>query len=65
MSDEGRTVGYGVFAAKGPFKSHTVQMRPLGSTDVELRVTHCGVCYSDIHTVDGSVCNIDSTRQRM
>jgi D-arabinose 1-dehydrogenase-like Zn-dependent alcohol dehydrogenase len=42
-----------VFEAKGPFKPHTFAMRPLGPKDVEIAVTHCGICYSDIHAVDG------------
>ncbi len=26
------------------------QAHPLGANEVEIKVTHCGVCHSDIHT---------------
>lgn len=27
--------------------------RPLGPDDVEIAITHCGICHSDVHLVDG------------
>lgn len=32
---------------------YTYEPAPLGSNDVEIAITHCGVCHSDIHVIDG------------
>ncbi|KAI1320916.1 hypothetical protein EDD11_009239 [Mortierella claussenii] len=34
-------------------KELTYHPRPLGPKDVEIEITHCGVCGSDIHTISG------------
>jgi len=44
---------FAVHGPKLPFESHTFELHPLQPWDVEIKVSHCGVCYSDIHTVDG------------
>ncbi len=31
---------------------------PLGPTDVEVAITHCGICHSDVHLVDGDWGNV-------
>ncbi|KAJ3212271.1 hypothetical protein HDU67_003932 [Dinochytrium kinnereticum] len=35
-----------------PLKPFTYTPRPLGSKDVEIEISHCGICGSDIHTLD-------------
>lgn len=31
--------------------------RPLGENDVEIQITHCGICHSDIHQIDNGWAN--------
>ncbi|KAI9995437.1 hypothetical protein PInf_012505 [Phytophthora infestans] len=33
-------------------KSWEYQSRPLGAEDVEIKISHCGICGSDLHTLD-------------
>lgn len=44
---------YAVYEAKGEFKKHVFKLHKLGDDELELRVTHSGICHSDIHTIDG------------
>jgi uncharacterized zinc-type alcohol dehydrogenase-like protein len=55
MAQEERKTSHSlaVKAAKQPFVAYEFALNPLGPHDVELRVTHCGVCHSDLHTVRG------------
>ena len=34
--------------------------RALGSGDVTVRVFYCGICFSDVHTLDGDVITFKS-----
>jgi alcohol dehydrogenase (NADP+) len=48
-----RTVNaYAAMEPKGKFQPWQYQSRPLGEEDVEIRISHCGICGSDIHTLD-------------
>ncbi|NIQ03504.1 MAG: alcohol dehydrogenase catalytic domain-containing protein, partial [Nitrospinaceae bacterium] len=43
------------YAAKNAIanlESYEYEPEPLGPFDVEIRVTHCGICHSDIHLID-------------
>jgi uncharacterized zinc-type alcohol dehydrogenase-like protein len=44
---------YAAHARKGPLVPFVYEPSPLGPHDVEIRVTHCGICHSDVHLVDG------------
>jgi uncharacterized zinc-type alcohol dehydrogenase-like protein len=44
---------YAAHARKGPLVPFEYDPSPLGPHDVEIRVTHCGICHSDVHLVDG------------
>ncbi|KAG2787856.1 hypothetical protein JG687_00008743 [Phytophthora cactorum] len=44
---------YASFAEGEPIKPWTYQSRPLGSGDVEIKISHCGICGSDAHTLSG------------
>jgi len=49
-------VGFHAWAAhreKGALKPFVYEPEPLGPHDVEIRVSHCGICHSDVHLVDG------------
>jgi uncharacterized zinc-type alcohol dehydrogenase-like protein len=38
---------------KGPLEPFAYEPAPLGPHDVEIRISHCGICHSDVHLVDG------------
>lgn len=37
---------------RAPLTPHTLETGPLWPHEVELAVTHCGICHSDIHLID-------------
>lgn len=44
--------GYAAPAAGRPLEPFGFEPPPLGPHDVEIAVTHCGICHSDIHLID-------------
>lgn len=44
--------GYAAPAAGKPLEPISFQPRPLGDGDVEIAISHCGVCHSDLHLVN-------------
>lgn len=44
--------GYAVKAAKGRLEPFEYEPGPLGPREVEVKVSHCGVCHSDIAMID-------------
>ncbi|KAG3158746.1 hypothetical protein PI126_g7700 [Phytophthora idaei] len=53
MSAAPRTFnGYAAFGQTGECKPWQFEPRPLGAEDVEIKVTHCGICGSNVHTLD-------------
>jgi alcohol dehydrogenase (NADP+) len=54
MSTAARTINAYAASANGqPVKPWQYVSRPLGVEDVEIKISHCGICGSDIHTLDG------------
>ncbi|KAF1317263.1 Mannitol dehydrogenase, partial [Globisporangium splendens] len=48
-----RTVNtYVALEKSGPVQPWQYESRVLGSEDVETKISHCGICGSDIHTLD-------------
>jgi len=45
--------GYAAMAAKSDLEKYAFNRRDLQERDIELKVTHAGICHSDIHTVAG------------
>lgn len=43
-------VGYAASSATTPLAPFTFQRRDCGPLDVQIDITHCGICHSDIHT---------------
>jgi uncharacterized zinc-type alcohol dehydrogenase-like protein len=43
---------YAVKAAKGPLEPFEYEPKPLGKHEVEVRVSYCGICHSDIAMID-------------
>ena len=43
---------YAATAAGAPLEPHRYRPRPLRPMDVEIAITHCGVCHSDLHFID-------------
>ncbi|OWZ09252.1 Mannitol dehydrogenase [Phytophthora megakarya] len=53
MSTAPRTVNaYAAFEASGKIVPFQYESRPLGVDDVEVKISHCGICGSDIHHLD-------------
>lgn len=44
--------GYAAFKAKGALKELAYEPKKLGPQDAAIRITHCGICHSDIHLID-------------
>ena len=45
-------VGYAARAAGSALEPFTYEAPALGDQDVRVSVTHCGVCYTDVHAID-------------
>jgi uncharacterized zinc-type alcohol dehydrogenase-like protein len=43
---------YAAFSQKSDLQPFSYPPPALGAHDVEVNITHCGVCYSDIHSID-------------
>ncbi len=43
---------YAATSAKGPLEPFSYDPGPLGPEDVEIKVTHCGICHSDLSMLD-------------
>jgi uncharacterized zinc-type alcohol dehydrogenase-like protein len=43
---------YAAFAAKEPLKAFQYEEPQVGPEDVEIEITHCGLCHSDLHLID-------------
>lgn len=43
---------YAAMAEKQPLEKFQYEARELGDFDVEVAITHCGICYSDVHMID-------------
>ena len=39
-------------AAKQPLERFQYEARPVGESEVLVSITHCGICYSDVHMID-------------
>src|SRR5512139_2220194 len=44
---------YAAHAKKGALVPFVYEPSPLGPHDVEIGISHCGICHSDVHLVDG------------
>ncbi|KND03420.1 uncharacterized protein SPPG_00906 [Spizellomyces punctatus DAOM BR117] len=44
--------GYAAYEKSGELKPFAYTPRPLGEEDVEIKIHYCGICGSDIHTID-------------
>jgi len=45
-------LGYAAKAAGEPLEPFTYESPPLGDHDVRVSVSHCGLCYTDVHGID-------------
>ena len=43
---------FAAFKAKQKLKLFSYEQKPVGPWGVRIRVTHCGICHSDIHLID-------------
>jgi alcohol dehydrogenase (NADP+) len=44
--------GWAAFKEKDNLKPFSYKARPLGDYDIDVKITHCGICHSDIHYID-------------
>ncbi len=49
--------GYAALEAKHPLVPYEYDPEILGPWDVEIAITHCGICYTDIHFIDNDMGN--------
>lgn len=47
-----KTPAYAALKQSAPLQPHTIERRDLGADDVQINITHCGVCHSDLHMVE-------------
>jgi uncharacterized zinc-type alcohol dehydrogenase-like protein len=43
---------YAAQAAKQPLQPFSYEPAPLGDEQIEVKISHCGICHSDIHLID-------------
>ncbi|ETL85866.1 hypothetical protein L917_14651 [Phytophthora nicotianae] len=43
---------YAAFDSTGECKPWKYTSRPLGDADIEVKISHCGICGTDVHTLD-------------
>ena len=48
----GMVDAYAATTAGAPLEPHRFRARPLRPMDVEIEVTHCGICHSDLHLIN-------------
>lgn len=56
MAEEAKTIPTVCIAAKdasGKMEKITIQRRPVGANDVQIKIRYSGICHSDIHTAKG------------
>jgi uncharacterized zinc-type alcohol dehydrogenase-like protein len=46
---------YAILGENQPLEKFQYEARELGDFDVEVAITHCGICYSDIHMIDNDM----------
>ncbi len=44
-------IGYAAASPEAPLAPLRFERRPLGPSDVQIEILHCGICHSDLHTV--------------
>ena len=44
--------GYAALEVKGLLQPFSYESGDLGANDVEVMISHCGICYSDIYLID-------------
>ncbi|NWG00291.1 MAG: NAD(P)-dependent alcohol dehydrogenase [Thermoanaerobaculaceae bacterium] len=50
--------GYVVRTAKAALEPFEFEPKPLGPEEVEIAISHCGICHSDVHLADGDWGNV-------
>jgi alcohol/geraniol dehydrogenase (NADP+) len=51
-SSEGPVDGYAARSAGARLEPHRYQAKPLRPKDVEIEITHCGICHTDLHLIN-------------
>ncbi len=46
---------YAAFEQAGALKDFKYEPKPLGDSQIEIEISHCGICHSDIHLIDNGL----------
>lgn len=44
--------GFAALKEKDDLKEFSYEARPMCEKDVDIKITHCGICHSDIHYIN-------------
>jgi len=55
-----KTIGYALLEPGGDLQPWTFERRALRPDDVEVRVTFCGVCHTDLHAIEAAQLRVAS-----
>jgi len=55
MANSEQIQAWACFEASGEIKQWSYTPRPLGADDVEIKITHCGICGTDVHRIDANL----------
>lgn len=55
IEQPGQVRAYAALAPHAPLQPWSYEAGPLGADEVEISVTHCGVCHTDIHLIDNDL----------
>jgi len=53
MDSQGNTFGFAANDTSGELQPFLFDRRPIGPNDVSVRITHCGICHTDLHQLRG------------
>jgi D-arabinose 1-dehydrogenase-like Zn-dependent alcohol dehydrogenase len=53
VEGEGNAIGWAARDESGVLAPYKFTRRAVGPKDVSIKITHAGICHSDIHTVKG------------
>ena len=51
-SSDGQISAYAAMGPRQPLKPYQYTPKALGPSDVEVAISHCGICHTDIHLLD-------------
>ena len=59
-----RVAAYAAPEAGAPLAPLDYEPAALGPHDVEIEISHCGICHSDLHPIDNAKCTTSPRRSK-